>query len=119
MNKNNAVNIAHKADDFFVCDYHFTNFSNNNKLQPILNNFDCSEADIQSTSSAIKTTLFKANSQVYNKSPYHYDMYLSSKITTFATLPSDETTNTSITSQNSLSNINTTQNKVLLTIVSF
>ena len=111
MNKNNEINNAHKRDEFFVCAYHFTNSTNNNKkVEPIVNYFDCNEGDIQSTTATTKTTLFKPKSQVYNKTAYYYDMYETPKKTSFATLYDDNTTNTNSTiTQQSLLNSNTKQ----------
>ena len=96
MNKNNELNIAHKPDEFFVCAYHFTNSSNSNndKVQPTVNYFDCNEGDIQSTTATTKTALFKAKSQVYNKTAAYYDMYSKPQVVSFATL-ANETTKTS------------------------
>ncbi len=101
MNKNNEINNAHKPDEFFVCAYHITNSSNNNnKVESIsfekqnsatMNYFDCNEGDIQSTTFTTKTSLFKAKSQVYNKTAYYYDMYSSPRVTSFATLEDNDT----------------------------
>ena len=109
MNKNNELNNAHNRDEFFVCAYHFTNSTNNNKkIEPIVNYFDCNEGDIQSTTSTTKTTLFKPKSQVYNKTAYYYDMYSNPKKTSFATLnDEDDTTTNSTITQKSLLNSNT------------
>ena len=109
MNKNNELNNAHNRDEFFVCAYHFTNSTNNNKkIEPIVNYFDCNEGDIQSTTSTTKTTLFKPKSQVYNKTAYYYDMYSNPKKTSFATLnDQDDTTTNSTITQKSLLNSNT------------
>jgi hypothetical protein len=109
MNKNNELNNAHNRDEFFVCVYHFTNSTNNNKkIEPIVNYFDCNEGDIQSTTSTTKTTLFKPKSQVYNKTAYYYDMYSNPKKTSFATLnDEDDTTTNSTITQKSLLNSNT------------
>src|SRR5918993_920541 len=89
MNKNNELNNAHKPDEFFVCAYHFTNSSNNNnnnnKVEPKLNYFDCNEGDIQSTTATTKTSLFKAKSQVYNKTAYYYDIHSNPEVIAFAT----------------------------------
>ena len=91
MDKNNDLNIAHKPDEYFVCAYHFTNSTknDNNKVEPILNYFDCNEGDIQSTTATTKTSLFKPHSQVYNKTSYYYDMYSKPQLTSFATLADD------------------------------
>ena len=96
MNKNNELNNAHKPDEFFVCAYHFTNstFNKNNKIEPTLNFFDCNEGDIQSTTATTKTALFKAKSQVYNKTAIYYDMHSKAQVVSFATL-ANETTNAS------------------------
>jgi hypothetical protein len=113
MNKNNDLNIAHKPDEFFICAYHITNhnntnnnnnnYNNNNKSKnmdsisfeeqksdsgtaPILEYFDCNEGDIQSTTKPTQSSLFKAKSQVYNKTAYHYNMYSKDQQTYFATM---------------------------------
>ena len=94
MNKNNELNIAHKPDEYFVCAYHFTNFSNNtnnNKVEPKLNYFDCNEGDIQSTTATTKTVLFKPHSQVYNKTSTYYNMYAKPQVVSFATLANETT----------------------------
>jgi hypothetical protein len=91
MNKNNELNNAHKPDEFFVCAYHFTNSSNsnNNKVEPQLNYFDCNEGDIQSTTATTKTSLFKAKSQVYNKTAAYYNMYSKLQVVSFDTLANE------------------------------
>jgi hypothetical protein len=96
MNKTNELNIAHKPDEYFVCAYHITNSSNSNndKVQPTVNFFDCNEGDIQSTTATTKTALFKAKSQVYNKTTAYYNMYSKPQVVSFATLV-NETANVS------------------------
>jgi hypothetical protein len=91
MNKNNELNNAHKPDEFFVCAYHFTNSSNsnNNKVEPQLNYFDCNEGDIQSTTATTKTSLFKSKSQVYNKTAAYYNMYSKLQVVSFDTLANE------------------------------
>ena len=91
MNKNNELNNAHKPDEFFVCAYHFTNSSNSNtnKVEPQLNYFDCNEGDIQSTTATTKTSLFKAKSQVYNKTAAYYNMYSKPQVVSFDTLSNE------------------------------
>jgi hypothetical protein len=107
MNKDNEINIAHKPDEFFVCAYHVENPSNiksvsfdkqNNDVT--VDNFDCNEGDIQSTSSPTESSLFKAKSQVYNKTATYYNMHSKPKVISFATLAdSENTTNTKSTDQ--------------------
>ena len=93
MNKNNELNNAHKPDEYFVCAYHFTNSSNNNnnnnKVELTLNYFDCNEGDIQSISATTKTSLFKAKSQVYNKTAAYYNMHSKPKVVSFANLANE------------------------------
>jgi hypothetical protein len=110
MNKNNELNNAHKPDEFFVCAYHFTNSSNsnNNKVEPQLNYFDCNEGDIQSTIATTKTSLFKAKSQVYNKTATYYNLYSKPKVVSFDTLDNNNDTIKSKTTN--LSNSNVIQN---------
>jgi len=101
MNKDNEINSAHKPDEFFVCAYHVKNPSNiksesfgKQKEDTIVDNFDCNEGDIQSTTSPTEANLFKANSQVYNKTATYYKMYSKPDVVSFATL-ANETTKTS------------------------
>ncbi|HET7643216.1 MAG TPA: hypothetical protein VFK40_06895 [Nitrososphaeraceae archaeon] len=93
MNQDNNLNIAHKPDEFFVCAYHFTNSSNyaDDKVEPILNNFDCNEGDIQSTSATTKTSLFKPHSLVNDKTNYYYYMHSNPQMTSFATIEDGDT----------------------------
>src|SRR5688500_5299797 len=77
MNKDNEFVSASKPDEFFVCAYHVTSNDNNNiksisfekenNATTTIEYFDCNEGDIQSTTFPTKATLFKAKSQVYNK----------------------------------------------------
>ena len=98
MNKDNEFVSASKPDEFFVCAYHVT--SNNNEIKSIsfekennttntINYFDCNEGDIQSTTLPTKATLFKAKSQVYNKTATYYQMHSKPKVVSFDTLDSD------------------------------
>jgi hypothetical protein len=106
MNKDNNLNIAHKPDEFFVCAYHFTNSSNygDDKVEPILNNFDCNEGDIQSTTATTKTSLFKPHSLVNDKTNYYYDMHSNPQMTSFATIGDSYDTMESIPSNNEVYN---------------
>src|SRR5688572_11209043 len=106
MNKDNEFVSASKPDEFFVCAYHVTsnnnnnNNNNNNEIKSIsfekennttntINYFDCNEGDIQSTTLPTKATLFKAKSQVYNKTATYYQMHSKPKVVSFDTLDSD------------------------------
>jgi hypothetical protein len=96
MNKDNEINSAHKPDEFFVCVYHVKNPSNiksesfgKQKEDTIVDNFDCNEGDIQSTTSPTEANLFKANSQVYNKTATYYKMYSKPEVVSFATLANE------------------------------
>src|SRR5215208_1427421 len=107
MNKDNEINSAHKPDEFFVCAYHVKNPNNiksvsfdQKKDDATIDYFDCNEGDIQSTTSPTKASLFKAKSQVFNKTATYYNMYSKPKVVSFATLAND-TTKTS----NEVSNI--------------
>jgi len=104
MNKTNELNIAHKPDEYFVCAYHVTNSSNsnNNKVKPTVNFFDCNEGDIQSTTATTKTALFKAKSQVYNKTATYSKMYSKPDVISFATLA-----NETINANTNVSNLKT------------
>jgi hypothetical protein len=111
MNKDNEINSAHKPDEFFVCAYHVTN-PNIIKSQSIdkqngdatLDYFDCNEGDIQSTKSPTKASLFKAKSQVYNKTATYYNMYSKTKVVSFATLDNNDNTTPPTQSTNKVSN---------------
>ena len=119
MNKDNEINNAHKPDEFFVCAYHFTNINNNNKVESIsfekqndvttIGYFDCNEGDIKSTTKPTEANLFKAKSQVYNKTAYYYNMYSKDQVTYFSTIGNDDTTTKSTTTGNSLLNSNVKQ----------
>jgi hypothetical protein len=119
MNKDNEINHAHKPDEFFVCAYHFTNINNNNKVESIsfekqndvttIGYFDCNEGDIKSTTKPTEANLFKAKSQVYNKTAYYYNMYSKDQVTYFSTIGNDDTTTKSTTTGNSLLNSNVKQ----------
>ena len=50
-----------------------------------IDNFDCNEGDIKSTTSPTKSSLFKAKSQVYNKTASYYYMYSKPKVVSFTT----------------------------------
>ena len=102
MNKDNEFVSASKPDEFFVCAYHVTSSSNNdnNNIKSIsfekennatntIEYFDCNEGDIQSTTLPTKATLFKAKSQVYNKTATYYQMHSKPKVVSFDTLDSD------------------------------
>jgi hypothetical protein len=123
MNKDNEINSAHKPDEFFVYAYHFTNTNNNNKVDSVsfekqndatnIEYFDCNEGDIKSTTKPTEANLFKAKSQVYNKTAYYYNMYSKDQVTYFATMDDDDTTTKSTTTSNSLlkNNIKQDNNK--------
>jgi hypothetical protein len=118
MNKDNEINSAHKPDEFFVCAYLIINpNTNNNKVESIsfekqndatinIDYFDCNEGDIKSTTKPTEANLFKAKSQVYNKTAYYFNMYSKDQITYFTTIYDDDTTTKSITTSNSLLNGN-------------
>ena len=120
MNKDNDINNAHKPDEFFVCAYHFTNINNNNNnVESIsfekqndvttIGYFDCNEGDIKSTTKPTEANLFKAKSQVYNKTAYYYNMYSKDQVTYFSTIGNDDTTTKSTTTGNYLLNSNVKQ----------
>jgi hypothetical protein len=125
MNKDNEIASAHKPDEFFVCAYHFTdvnnnnnNNNNNNKIKSIpfdkqnddatMDYFDCNEGDIKSITTPTEANLFKAKSQVYNKTATYYNMYSKTKVTSFDTLDNNTTIMKSTTTIN-LSNSNIKQ----------
>jgi len=115
MNKDNEFVSASKPDEFFVCAYHVTssnNNNNNNEIKSIsfdkqnnatntIDYFDCNEGDIQSTIFPTKATLFKAKSQVYNKTTTYYQMHSKPKVESFDTL--DNVLTKSLTNNNHLS----------------
>ena len=105
MNKDNEIVSAHKPDEFFICAYHVKNPNNLKSIsfdnQNSINYFDCNEGDIKSTTSPTEANLFKATSQVYNKTAYYYNMYSKSKVISFDTLGDD----TSKSNNNYLNNI--------------
>jgi hypothetical protein len=105
MNKDNEIISAHKPDEFFICAYHVKNPNNFKSIsydnQNLVHYFDCNEGDIKSTTSPTEANLFKAKSQVYNKTAYYYNMYLKSKVISFDTLGND----TSKSNNNNLNNI--------------
>ena len=101
MNKDNEFVSASKPDEFFVCAYHVTSNDNNNiksisfekenNATNTINYFDCNEGDIQSTTLPTKATLFKAKSQVYNKTATYYQMHSKPKVVSFDTLDNEKT----------------------------
>ena len=110
MNKDNEFVSAGKPDEFFVCAYHVkSNNNNNNEIKSIsfekennatntIEYFDCNEGDIQSTTSPTRANLFKAKSQVYNKTTTYYQMHSKPQVVSFATL--DNETTKSLTNNN-------------------
>jgi hypothetical protein len=105
MNKDNEIISGHKPDEFFICAYHVKNPNNLKSIsddnQNLVNYFDCNEGDIKSTTSPTEANLFKAKSQVYNKTDYYYNMYSKSKVISCDTLGND----TSKSNNNNLNNI--------------
>ena len=96
MNKENEIVSAGKPDEFFVCAYHVKNTDtkiNSYGKQGAIEYFDCNEGDIKSTTSPTQISLFKAKSQVYNKTSTYYNMYSKPQVVSFATL-ANETTKT-------------------------
>ena len=101
MNKDNEFVSASKPDEFFVCAYHVTSNDNNNiksisfekenNATTTIEYFDCNEGDIQSTTFPTKATLFKAKSQVYNKTATYYQMHSKPKVVSFDTLDNEKT----------------------------
>jgi hypothetical protein len=104
MNKDNEFVSASKPDEFFVCAYHVTSSNNNdnnniksisfekeNNATDTIEYFDCNEGDIQSTTFPTKATLFKAKSQVYNKTNAYYQMHSKPKVVSFDTLDNEKT----------------------------
>ena len=106
MNKDNEFVSASKPDEFFVCAYHVTsnNNNNNNEIKSIsfekendstvtINYFDCNEGDIQSTTLPTKASLFKAKSQVYNKTATYYQTHSKPTVVSYDTLDNEKTIN--------------------------
>ena len=94
MDKENEIVSAGKPDEFFVCAYHFKNTEtkiNSNDKQAAIEYFDCNEGDIKSTTSPTQISLFKATSQVYNKTSTYYNMYSKPQVVSFATLANETT----------------------------
>jgi len=91
MDKDNEIVSAGKPDEFFVCAYHVksadTKFTSNKEA--VVKYFDCNEGDIKSTSQPTQISLFKATSQVNNKTSTYYNLYSKPQVVAFATL-SDE-----------------------------
>jgi hypothetical protein len=91
MNKKNNIVEADTPDEFFVCAYHVksaeTKFTSNKEAD--VKYFDCNEGDIKSTTQPTQISLFKATSQVYNKTSTYYNLYSKPQVVAFATL-SDE-----------------------------
>ena len=100
MNKDNEINSAHKPDEFFVCAYPVKNpsdiksvsFDKPKKDEVTVDYFDCNEGDIKSTKSPTKSSLFKAKSQVYNKTASYYNMYSKPNVVSFTTLGNNDNT---------------------------
>jgi len=98
MDKENEIVSAGKPDEFFVCAYHVKNTDtkiNSYGKQGAIEYFDCNEGDIKSTTSPTQISLFKAKSQVYNKTSTYYNMYSKPQVVSFATLANDTTKTTS------------------------
>jgi hypothetical protein len=121
MNKDNEFVSAGKPDEFFVCAYHYTNANNNNNdnnptsisfnQKDVIKYFDCNEGDIKSTSFPTEANLFKAKSQVYNKTFTYYKTHAKPEVISFAIL-GNETTMKPLTNNNtnlSLNNSNIKQ----------
>ena len=91
MDKDNEIVSAGKPDEFFVCAYHVKSadikFTSNKEA--VVEYFDCNEGDIKSTTKPTQISLFKATSQVYNKTSTYYNLYSKPQVVAFATL-SDE-----------------------------
>ena len=91
MDKDNEIISAGKPDEFFVCAYHVKSadikFTSNKEA--VVEYFDCNEGDIKSTTKPTQISLFKATSQVYNKTSTYYNLYSKPQVVAFATL-SDE-----------------------------
>ena len=115
MNKDNEFVSASKPDEFIVCAYHVTSNNNNNEIKSVsfekendstntINYFDCNEGDIQSTTFPTKATLFKAKSQVYNKTNAYYQMHSKPEVVSFDTLDNAETKSLTNNNNNHSSN---------------
>ncbi len=107
MNKDNEFVSAGKPDEFFVCAYHLKDSTNN--YYNSLPFFDCDEGDLAGSDATTISRLFRATSQVYDKTVYYYNMNSPSQETSFASMEEDGYTSMeeeeySIT--NSLSNDN-------------
>jgi hypothetical protein len=91
MDKDNEIISAGKPDEFFICAYHVKSadikFTSNKEA--VVEYFDCNEGDIKSTTKPTQISLFKATSQVYNKTSTYYNLYSKPQVVAFATL-SDE-----------------------------
>ena len=118
MNKDNEFVSAKKPDEFFVCAYHYKNPNNNITIESIsfdkqndattVDYFDCNEGDIKSTTNPTEANLFKAKSQVYNKTANYYNLYSKPNVVSFDTLGND-TKPTIKSTTNNLSNSNIKQ----------
>src|SRR5215204_5781641 len=118
MNKDNEFVSAKRPDEFFVCAYHYKNSNNNNIIESVsfdkqndattVDYFDCNEGDLKSTTNPTEANLFKAKSQVYNKTFTYYNLHSKPNVVSFDTLGND--TNTAIKSTtNNLANSNIKQ----------
>ncbi|HEX2407615.1 MAG TPA: hypothetical protein VHJ38_10465, partial [Nitrososphaeraceae archaeon] len=87
MNKDNEFVSAGKPDEFFVCAYHLKDSTNN--YYNSLPYFDCDEGDLAGSDATTISRLFKATSQVYDKTVYYYNMNSPSHETSFATMVVD------------------------------
>jgi hypothetical protein len=91
MDKDNEIVSAGKPDEFFVCAYHVksADIKFTSSKEAVVEYFDCNEGDIKSTTKPTQISLFKATSQVYNKTSTYYNLYSKPQVVAFATL-SDE-----------------------------
>ena len=92
MDQENEIVSAGKPDEFFVCAYHVKNIDTkitSYGKQGIIEYFDCNEGDIKSTTSPTQISLFKATSQVYNKTSTYYNLHSKPQVVSFATLAND------------------------------
>jgi hypothetical protein len=87
MNKDNEFVSAGKPDEFFVCAYHLKDSTNN--YYNSLPYFDCDEGDLVGSDATTISRLFKATSQVYDKTVYYYNMNSPSQETSFAIMEED------------------------------